>query len=180
MARRNRNARRKADFAPVEELMAPPPEQLAHGSFRRDYVMDDSGLKAMAYRNTGHDPVARWLAAEKIDQRQKAAIDTVRRLWDIVGIRQQITASYGERMPGGGCIELRANMVLDAMKDLERIEGYFTRLKQWWIVFEQVCRFGEAAGTAGMSAGYAPKTAQTRALTTVQFIADIIADRERI
>lgn len=180
MGRKNTNARKKAKPMHADTLMAPPPEQLAHGSFQRDYVMDDSGLKAMAYRNTGHDPVARWLAADKIDQRQKAAIDTVRRLWDIVGIRQQITASYGERTAGSGCIELRANMVLDAMKDLERIEGYFFGLKQWWIVFEQVCRFGEPAGSTGIALGYAPKTAQTRALTTVQFIADIIADRERI
>lgn len=180
MARRNRNARRKADIAPIEELSAPPAEQLARGSFHRDYVMDDNGLKALAYRNTGHDPVARWLASDKIDQRQKAAIDTVRRLWDIVGIRQRITASYGERMPGGGCVELRANLVLDAMKDLERIEGYFHGLRQWWSTFENVCRFGEPAGATGIALGFAPKTAQTRALTTVQFIADIIADRERI
>lgn len=178
MARKNRNARRKIE--PIEQLDAPTPEQIARGSFQRDYVMDDSGLKALAYRNTGHDPVARWLTSGKIDQRQKAAIDTVRRLWDIVGIRQKITASYGERTGNGGCVELRANLVLDAMKDLERIEGYFHGLRQWWCVFENVCRFGEAAGQAGMAVGYAPKTAQTRALTTVQFIADIIADRERI
>lgn len=180
MGRKNRNAKPKVAHVPVEELMAPPPEQIMNGSFQRDYVMDDNGLKAMAYRNTGHDPVARWLTANKIDQRQKAAIDTVRRLWDIVGIRQKITASYGERMPGGGCVELHAHMVIDAKDDLDRIEGYFTGLKQWWLVFENVCRFGEPAGATGIALGYAPKTAQTRALTTVQFIADIIADKERI
>lgn len=178
MGRKNRNARRKVEV--IEQLDAPTAEHMAKGEFKRDYVMDDNGLKAMAYRNTGHDPVARWLASDKLDQRQKAAIDTVRRLWDIVGIRQKITASYGERTGNGGCVELRANLVLDAMKDLERIEGYFIGLRQWWSVFEQVCRFGEPAGQAGMAVGYAPKTAQTRALTTVQFIADIIADRERI
>lgn len=178
MGRKNRNARRKVEV--IEQLDAPTAEHMAKGDFQRDYVMDDNGLKAMAYRNTGHDPVARWLASDKLDQRQKAAIDTVRRLWDIVGIRQRITASYGERMGGGGCVELHANMVLDAMKDLERIEGYFCGLRQWWSVFEAVCRFGEPAGSSGIALGYAPKTAQARALTTVQFIADIIADRERI
>lgn len=178
MARKNRNARRKFDV--IEQLDAPPPEQIARGTFQRDYVMDDNGLKAMAYRNTGHDPVARWLASDKLDQRQKAAIDVVRRLWDIVGIRQKITASYGERVGGGGCVELHAALVLDAMKDLERIEGYFTGLRQWWTIFEAVCRFGEPAGQAGMALGFAPKTAQTRALTVVCFISDIIAERERL
>ncbi len=179
MARKNRNARRKV--IAIEELASPPEAQLANGTWQRDYVIDENtGLKALAYRNTGHDPVARWEASGKIDQRQKAAIDIVRRLWDIVGIRQKITASYGERLGNGGCVELRANMVLDAMKDLERIEGYFFGLRQWWSVFENCCRFGEPAGQAGMAVGYAPKTAQTRALTTVQFIADIIADKERI
>jgi len=179
MGRKNRNARKQAPM--LDEPLAPPAEQLANGHWQRDYVLDENtGLKALAYRNTGHDPVARWLASNKLDQRQKAAIDTVRRLWDVVGIRQKITASYGERTGNGGCVELRANLVLDAMKDLERIEGYFHGLRQWWSVFENCCRFGEPAGQAGMAVGYAPKTAQTRALTTVQFIADIIADRERI
>lgn len=178
MARRNRNARKRIEV--IERLETPTPEQIAHGEYQRDYVMDSNGIKALAYRNTGHDPVTRWTIAGKIDPRQRAAIDTVRRLWDIVGIKQKVTACYDQRLFETGSVEMHMNVVLDAMRDLERIEGYFVGLRQWWQVFENVCRFGEPAGSTGIALGYAPKTAQARALTTVQFIADIIADRERI
>ncbi|MFN3424880.1 MAG: hypothetical protein ACK40C_09275 [Novosphingobium meiothermophilum] len=178
MARRNRNARKRIEV--IERLETPTPEQIAHGGYQRDYVMDSTGLKALAYRNTGHDPVTRWTNAGKIDARQRAAIDTVRRLWDIVGVRQRVTGCYGETFRVTGCVEMHANLVLDATRDLERIKGYFLGLRQWWQVFENVCRFGEPAGSTGIALGYAPKTAQIRALTIVQFIADIIADRERI
>lgn len=180
MGRKNRNARAKA-MPVIEDIESPPAEQIAKGGWSREFVVNETtGQQTLAYRNTGHDPVSRWLAANKIDHRQKAAIDTVRRLWDIVGIRQRITASYGERVLGGGCVELHAAHIIDAMRDLERIEGYFHGLRQWWAVFENVCRYGEPAGQAGAAVGFAPKSAQTRALTTVQFVADIIAERERI
>lgn len=165
----------------ADKPASPPQEQIDRGGFHQDYVLDENtGLKALAYRNTGHDPVARWLRDGKLDQRQKAAIDTVRRLWDLVGIRQRVTANYGERLGGSVNAELCSLTVLEAMEDLDRIEGYFAGLSPYWRIFENVCRFGEAAGTAGESVGYSPKSAQVRALTTVCFVADIIATRERI
>lgn len=181
MARKNTNARKKAKHMPIETLIAPPPEQIARG-YTAGFVMDDNGLKAMAYQNTGHDPVARWCNAvpAKLDQRQKAAIDTVRRLWEIVGISQRVTASYGERTAGSISTELCSLSALEAKQDLARIEGYFSGVRAYWDVFQNCCRFGMAAGVAGSDIGCESKTGQVRALTIVAFIADIIADRERI
>lgn len=180
MGRKHRNAAKRKPFVPVEELVAPTPEQLARGGFVREIVSADDGAKVSPYVNTGHDPVARWLAAGKIDQRQKAAIDTVRRLWDITGLRQRITANYGERTAMSVSIELCANTAIDAKDDLTRIEGYFAGLRPYWDCFSNVCRFGMAAGVAGSELGYGSRSAQDRAHTVVCFVADLIAERERI
>jgi hypothetical protein len=142
--------------------------------------MDDEGLKAWAYRNTGHDPVERWLDSGRIDQRQKIAIDQVRRLWDIVGIRQRVTANYGERMPASVSTELASAIYLDAKDDLKRIEGYFPGMGAYWNVFERVCRHGHSAGVAGCELGYGSRGSEIRAHTIVCFIADVICTRERI
>lgn len=181
MARKNRNAAKRKGHVMIEELVAPTPEQLARGGFAREYVIDGStGLKALAYVNTGHDPIARWLNAGKIDQRQKAAIDTVRRLWDLTGLKQRITANYGERTAMSVSTELCNNQVLDAKADLARIEGYFSGLRPYWETFCNVCRFGMAAGVAGSEHGFGGRGGEIRAHVIVCFICDKIAERERI
>lgn len=72
MARKNRNARRKVEV--IEQLDTPTPEQIARGSFQRDYVMDDNGLKAMAYRNTGGEVAGRTFKMWHLDRLHKAGV----------------------------------------------------------------------------------------------------------
>lgn len=176
MARKNR---RKDKHVPLEQIIAPTPEQMARGGYAIGTVSDDDGRKWAAYTNAHHDPVSRWMTAGKIDSRQKAVIDTVRRLWDRVGLKQRLTASYGERMAGGS-IEVATAATLDARDDLARIEGYFAGLRPYWAVFENVCRFGENAGIAGSALGMGTTGNEARAHLIVCFVADFIAARERI
>lgn len=176
MARKNSKAR-KAKHVAIEELVAPTPEQMARG-YDGGFVMDDNGRQAWAYRNTNHDPVERWLDNNRLDQRQKAAIDHMRRLWDLVGIHQRVTANYGERIAGGGSCEIASLAMIEAKQDLKRIEGYFVGLAPYWNVFVNVCRFGMAAGTAGADLGFGTRTGADRAHQIVVFIADYIAMKE--
>lgn len=159
------------------ELIAPPPEQIARG-FKPGFVMDDDGRQNMAYRNLGYDPVERWLEAGRLSPIQKTAIDTVRRLWGILGVSQRTTANYGERIAGACGGEHMTAVYLDAKQDLARIEGYFAGVKPYWAIFQNVCRFGQSSGAAGEEHGFSPKAAQVKALVTVRFVADFIAAKE--
>ena len=180
MSRKHTKARTRDKFTPIEELVSPTPEQMARGGMKGDYVIDESGLKAWAHRNTNHDPVERWLDSNRIDQRQKAVIDMMRRLWDLTGIHQKLTASYGERIAGSICSETRSAMILDAKADLARIEGYFAGLESYLSIFVNVCRFGMSAGVAGNELGFGTRSSEVRAHQVVCFVADIIGTRERI
>ena len=150
------------------------------GKFVRVTISSDDGSKAAPYVNTAHDPVARWIASGRLDQRQKAAIDTVRRLWGLTGLTQRLTGSYGERVAGSVSTELQAARVIDAKDDLKRIEGYFAGVRPWFGIFENCCRFGMQAGVAGSELGMGEHGNEIRAQTIVAFIADIIATKERL
>lgn len=180
MGRKHRNAAKRKTPILVEELVPPTEQQLARGSYNGDFVVDEAGRQAWAYRSTEHDPVARWERAKRIDQRQKAVIDHMRRLWDMVGIKQRVTASYGERVGGGGSAEIASLAMIEAKEDLDRIESYFVGLRPYWRVFENCCRFGMSAGVAGEEFGFGSRSSQDRAHQIVLFIADFIATRERI
>ena len=172
-----RNKRKERAHVPVEQIIAPPPEQLARG-YTAGYVMDDKGLKAWAHRNPQHDPVTRWENAGKLTPTHVAVIDTVRRLWHITGLHQSVTANYGERIGGTGHAESRALNEIQAREDLVRMEGYIPR--PYWQVFENCVRHGWAAGVAGSELGYGDRSAQDRAHMVVVFVCDIIGIKERI
>jgi hypothetical protein len=110
------------------------------------------------------------------------AIRTCFRLWGILGTEARTTAAYGEQF--GVCeneeSEHIAAIRLDAKEDLTRIRGYFRGLDSWWQIFENVCRFDEPAGMAGSRLGFGARSSEDRAHTTVCFVADIIATRERL
>lgn len=127
-----------------------------------------------------HDPVQRWIASGKLTQGQQHAIGYVRRLWDIAGLERPVTANYGHVAAGAGCAERRALIEIEAREDLHRVQGYFAGLEKWWDVFENVCRWGESAGTAGSALGLGTHHAEIRAHTTVCFVADKIAEKERL
>lgn len=148
-------------------LLVITPEQRAKGTY--------SGERRIV---NNHDPVMRWIAAGRLTEGQQAAIGYVRRLWDLSGLKQALTANYGHVAIGTGCAERRAVLEIEAREDLHRCQEYVPRA--YWEVFENVCRWGEPAGVAGSSLGFGGREAQTRALTIVCFVADIVAMRERL
>lgn len=158
-------------------LIGPTPEQIAKGDYVRKFVMNaESATEAMAHVSK-HDPVSRWKAAGRLTDGQSVAIDHVRRLWELSGLRQAVTANYG--VPGGqGSSELRAATEIDARHDLHRMQEYIPLA--YWSVFENVCRWGEPAGVAGSSLGFGSRSGNDRAHTIVCFVADIVAMKERL
>jgi hypothetical protein len=159
------------------KLDGPTPEQLGKGDFGRKFTMHvETATEAMTHVSR-HDPVERWKASERLSGGQIAAIELMQRLWHLTGLHQRVTASYGERIPGGGNSEARAINEIEAREDLHRIQDYFPgALKAYYAIFENVCRHGIAAGIAG---GDDRNGAHT-AYTTVCFVADYISARERL
>jgi len=80
------------------------------------------------------------------------------------------------RIPGAGQGNGWAEQ--EALDDLKRIKGYVPA--KWWNVFESVCRFDETAGFAGSALTDCRNDQVAAARTTVQFVADIIAMKERL
>ena len=168
----------------VETLEAPTPEQLAQGGYERKFVTHfdpDTGISTKTMTHiSSHSPVERWIKAGRLSDSQIAAIALVRALWAKCGLKQKLTASYGERMPIGTDNEWLSMHEIQARIDLTRIEGYIN--PPWaFEVFENVCRFDETAGSAGASLGFnGSKGAQAATLMLVHIVADQIAKEERL
>lgn len=132
----------------------------------------------------GASPYMRWKATGQITDTQDRAIGHCLRLWSLTGVPEaQTTAGYGERTGGGQQAEPEWLSVkrIDAKHDLARVEGYFNGLRSYWDVFENCIRYDEPGGTAGSRImGWSATRANASALTTVQFVADIICERERL
>jgi hypothetical protein len=159
------------------EAIGLPATQLARGSFAIVDVKLDRGEKATTATtlvNRGGTPVARWKAAKLLSESQVAAIDHCERLWSMLGGKSLVADL--SKIPGSGGGSGWAEQ--EALDDLRRIKGYFPA--KWWSVFENVCRFDEAAGFAGSSLTDCRNDQVTAARTTVQFVADIIAMKERL
>jgi len=172
--------RNRKKQAPAEPMDMPTAAQLAQGSYERKFVTHvETNTKSMAFVSA-HDPVERWLRDGRLSDSQEVAILAVRRLWRLTEQVRSITANYGERI-GGGSAEHRAINEIEAREDLHRIVGYFPGpLKAYFDVFENCCRWGMPAGTAGAELGYGTRSAQDRAHQIVCFVADIIASKERL
>lgn len=153
-----------------EELNVITPEQRAKGTYQGERRIVNN-----------HDPVQRWIASGKLSDSQQLSIAHVRRLWELAGLQQRVTANYGQVVSGGGSTERRAHLEIEAREDLHRIQNYFAGvLTPWWTIFEMVCRHGEPAGVAGSTLGFGTRSAQERAHTIVCFVADYVAAREGI
>lgn len=171
MARRGRpskSGKRNASGRLITQpqTFAPTPEQLARGTYERGFIMDDDGRNAMAHRNLATDPVMLWQSKGLIDHRQKAAIDHVRRLWRLVGVRQRVTVNYAEPIRGAAVTEQNSAEIIAARRDLARVEGYLAGNEAAWSRFENACRFGIEPDAS--------------AIAPVQLVADKIADMERL
>lgn len=173
---RARATRRKPIIEPGE---TPTPEQLAQGGYERKFVTHvETGTVTTAHISA-HSPVARWKKAERLSDSQIAAIDLCEALWAKCGLRQKLTASYGERMPMGCDNEWIAVHEIDARRRLARIEGYVPA--HMWEVWENVVRWDEPAGMAGASLGFeGSKSSQAAVLMLVMCVADLIAKEERL
>lgn len=124
--------------------------------------------------NRGGTPVARWKAAKPLSDSQVAAIDHCEMLWSRLGGKALVMDLT--RIPGAGQGTGWADQ--EALDDLKRIKGYFPA--SWWAVYENVSRFDEAAGFAGSALTTSRNDQVTAARTTVQFVADVIAVKERL
>ncbi|WP_426254511.1 hypothetical protein [Sphingomonas sp. DC2300-3] len=124
--------------------------------------------------NRGGTPVARWKAARLLSDSQIAAIDHCETLWARLNGKAMVMDLA--RIPGTGQGNGWAEQ--EALDDLKRIKGYVPA--KYWSVFENVCRFDEAAGQAGSSLTAVRSDQVTAARLVVQFVADIVAMKERL
>lgn len=175
-------AKRKRAPQPAEALERANPFARQHGDYQSDFVTHvDTATKAQADVNRGGTPVARWTASGALNEAQQAVIAWCIELWRIAGTERRITANYGERIPGEGCVELANARQIRARDDLHRVKGYFPApLDAYWHVFENVCRWDMPAGVAGSHLSRSSRSADVRAHQVVCFVADIIGSRERI
>lgn len=154
-----------------------PAAQIQRGMHAIVDVKLDQGERAVTSTtlvNRGGTPVARWTAANLLSDSQIAAIDHCNRLWGMLTGKSLVMDLA--RVPGGG--EGNGWAETEALDDLRRIKGYFPA--KWWGVFENVCRFDEPAGFAGSNLTDCRNDQVAAARTTVQFVADIIAMKERL
>ncbi len=134
--------------------------------------------------NVGGSPYTRWKASGQITPMQERAVEHCLRLWELTGVTgPSVTAGYGERIPSGNRCEpdWLVIKILKAREDLARVEGYFDGIRSYWDVFENCVRHDEPAGRAGSRImGWGNHVAVGKALVTVQFVADMIAVKERL
>lgn len=169
-----------AGVSVAKKIDTPTPEQLAKGGYKRRFVMHTETATETAAFVSRHDPVKRWEDLGRLEPHQLAAIDLCQHLWETACLPIKVTGTYGERIAATGSSEARTNAQLDARESLYRIMDYFAGLEKWWAVFENVCRHGEPAGIAGSRLGYGGRSGADRAHTVVCFVADKIAEQERL
>lgn len=173
-----RLARRRETQAETERGKVTP-EAEKHGCYEDEFVTHvETGTKARAVINRGGSPVCRWKAARRLSDTQLVAINYVTRLWELSCRMPHLTASYGERVPGGGDAERNAGREIDARNKLHEIQGYIPRT--YWNVFEAVVRFDEPAGVAGSILANSSRNAKHTAFLAVCFVADCVAMKERL
>lgn len=154
-----------------------PQAQIARGDFAIvDMPLRDGGrvITTKTLVNRGGTPVARWKAAKLLSDSQIAAIDHCERLWERVGSKSLVMDF--SKVSGGNSGNGWSQQ--EALDDLRRIKSYVPA--KWYDVFENVCRFDEAAGFAGSVLTDCRNEQVAAARTTVQFVADIIAMKERL
>lgn len=162
--------------AKADELRLPA-AQLARGGFAVVEVplREPGKVKTeTTLINRGGTPVARWTAAGLLSATQIAAIDHCNTLWERVGTKSLVMDF--DKIAGVGTGSGWAQQ--EALDDLRRIKGYVPA--KYFGVFENVCRFDEPAGFAGSGLTADRRQQADAARLTVQFVADLIALKERL
>ena len=151
---------------------APTEAQLANGDYDRGFTMNsESNTKATTYRR--RDTVQRWHDDGKLSDLQMSTIEHMETLWYRVYGLQKVTGSYSEPLgaqSSGDGTELAENARNALREELRAIEGLFDGLRQWYGVFERICRFNHTPMEACGS--------REGALATVKFVADFIEVRK--
>ncbi len=159
------------------EAIGAPAIQVARGMHTIvDVPLRDAGRVVTEHTliNRGGTPVARWKAAKLLSDSQVAAIDHCETLW--ARLCGKALVMDLARIPGAGQGNGWAEQ--EALDDLKRIKAYIPA--KYWSVFENVCRFDETAGFAGSALTDCRNDQVATARVTVQFVADIIAMKERL
>jgi hypothetical protein len=138
---------------------------MAHGDYERNLRF---------VRNRGATTVDRWVSAGTISESQEAAIRHCQRLWEKLGSRS-IVVDF-EKVVGQNHGEGYSQH--EALTELYRISSGFPR--DYWWVFEAVCRYDEPAGHAGSRLANNKRSSIDAARLVTCFIADLIAMRERL
>jgi hypothetical protein len=159
------------------EAIGVPAIQLARGTYEEVDVPLRDGSRVVTLKtlvNRGGTPVARWKAANLLSVTQVAAIDHCEALWARLGGKSLVMDF--DRIPGGG--QGNGWSEQEALDDLKRIKDYVPA--KYWSIFENVVRFDEPAGYAGSSLTDCKNDQVASARVVVQFVADIIAMKERV
>jgi hypothetical protein len=155
------------DREQADEATAPLVNRFAeqHGDYERNLRF---------VRNRGATTVDRWVSAGTINDGQEAAIRHCQRLWEKLGSRS-IVVDFEKivgQTHGDGYTQH------EALAELYRISSGFPR--DYWWVFESVCRYDEPAGSAGSRMANNKRSSIDAARLVTCFIADLIAMRERL
>lgn len=159
------------------EAIGAPSIQVARGMHAIvDVPLRDTGrvVTERTLINRGGTPIARWKAAKLLTDSQIAAIDYCETLWSRLAGKALVMDLA--RIPGAGQGNGWAEQ--EALDDLRRMKGYIPA--KYWSVYENVCRFDETAGFAGSALTDCRNDQVAAARLTVQFVADIIAMKERL
>ena len=175
MAKPRRKPRKAIVLAEALEL--PTPEQLKSAMHVRDFITHaESNTKAMAHRSM-RDPIMRWERDRKITDMQASTIRRMQALWQAVYGTQKLIGTYSEPV-AASTAETSDARLLGLRDELRRIEGYFDGVKQWYMTFERVCRFGLTGPEACATDSVDERRARDRALVIIAFVADFIAAKE--
>jgi hypothetical protein len=128
------------------------------------------------YVNHGGTPLARWRKAGMLSDSQNVAIDHCIKQWSLIGGSSGLVANLDRTVfgsPGDG-----NHREVDARESLHRMKGHVGPMM--WSVYENVVRFDEPAGQAGSRLACSVANRETMARACVQFVADVIAFKERL
>lgn len=157
-------------------------EAQKHGDYERH-----NGIQT----NHRASPLTRWRSTGELTEGHLCAISWCQKRWALVGHETSMTASYDERVSAGTADGESGGMILarmEAKDELRRVcggvgitgefqPGYIPRT--YWAIFENCIRFDQPAGVEGRRL-LGKSAPSARALTAVQFVADIIVMNERL
>jgi hypothetical protein len=177
-------ARKRAAGGPLQRLLdreaaaaAKAPLVGEHAARHGDYApAAETGEMRRAMLNRGGTAIDRWRRDGLLSDSQQAAILHCQRLWRQIGSSGRLVSRLDRTVfgaPGEGNLA-----EIEARDDLHRIKSGFPA--PYWDLFENVCRFDEPAGPAGLRLASDSRSAAGAARIVVVMVADTIYLRERL